>query len=78
MSREIISRFNEKPKTRTAWWAMGLGLAALLVPPFLGIFAAFIRPLIDRAAGEATGIAMGFGGAAAAMIIEDQRRGSTA
>ena len=69
MNKEIISRFNEKPKTRTAWWAMGLGIAALFVPPFLGIFAAVIRPLIDKAAGETTGIAMGFGGAAAALII---------
>lgn len=69
MSRRIISRLNEKPKTRIAWWAMGLGIAALLVPPFLGIFASVIRPLIDKAAGESTGIAMGFGGAALALII---------
>ena len=69
MSNEIISRFREKPQTRTAWWAMGLGLATLFVPPFLGIFAAFIRPLIDQAAGESIGIAMGFGGMIFSLVL---------
>ena len=48
---------------------MGLGLATLFVPPFLGIFAAFIRPLIDQAAGETTGIVMGFGGAILSLAL---------
>ena len=57
-----ISAFKDSPKTKTAWWAMGLGLASLFVPPFLGIFAAVIRPLIDQATGsESIGIPIGFG-----------------
>lgn len=31
MSSETISRFSDRPKTRLAWWSMGLGLSALLV-----------------------------------------------
>jgi hypothetical protein len=69
MSNEIISHFRERPKTRIAWWAMGLGLATFFIPPFLGIFAAFIRPLIDQAAGETTGMIMGFGGAICSLAL---------
>jgi hypothetical protein len=50
MKKEIISRFREKPRTRTAWWAMGLGLATILGGPALGIFAAFVHPIIDKEA----------------------------
>lgn len=39
---------------------MGLGLATLLVPPILGIFAAVIRPIIDKATSENVGAAVGF------------------
>lgn len=48
---------------------MYAGLASLLVPPFLGIFAAFIRPVIDKASSENTGVAMGFGGAMLALFL---------
>lgn len=66
MNKEIISRFKEKPKTRIAWRAMWLGLSTLLIPPFLGIFSAVIRPMIDPASMEGResdplGMSMGFG-----------------
>jgi hypothetical protein len=32
MTQEIISHFKEKPKTKIAWWAFGLGLSLFLVP----------------------------------------------
>ncbi len=60
MTKIIISKFREKPKTRTAWWAMGLGLSVFLMGPMLGIFAAVIRPLIDEATNETVGAAIGF------------------
>jgi uncharacterized membrane protein HdeD (DUF308 family) len=60
MGKEIISTFKEKPKTRTAWWAMGLGLATILIGPFLGIFASTLRPIIDKAISENTGANIGF------------------
>ncbi len=69
MEKEIISKFKEKPKTKTAWWAMGLGLGTLLMPPFLGIFAAVIRPMIDKASGENTGAATGFNLGIASFIL---------
>jgi len=61
MQNEIISKFREKPKTKTAWWAMGLGLAAIFGGPMLGTFAAVIRPAIDKMFNEKVGIAVGFG-----------------
>lgn len=60
MNNTIISTFKEKPKTKTAWRAMGLGLATFLVPPILGIFAAVIRPIIDKVISENVGAAVGF------------------
>jgi len=35
MKKKIISKFKEMPKTKIAWWAMGLGLAAVLEIPVL-------------------------------------------
>jgi hypothetical protein len=78
MKQEIISRFNEAPKTRTAWWAMGLGLSTVLIHPLLGIFTAVIRPIIDPASmvgRESSGIvgatmgSMGFGSGVVALIL---------
>ena len=69
MEKEVISKFKEKPKTKTAWRAMYLGLATLLIPPFLGIFAAVIRPIIDKASSENTGAAMGFGSGVLALVL---------
>lgn len=60
MKKEVISKFKEKPRTKTAWRAMGLGLATTLVGPMLGVFAAVVRPLIDKVSGENTGAAIGF------------------
>lgn len=59
--KEIISRFDEKPKTKTAWRAMWLGLCTILVGPILGIFAAVLRPIIDKASSESVGATVGFG-----------------
>jgi hypothetical protein len=61
MEKEIISKFKEKPKTRTAWWAMRLGLSTVLIWPILDIFAAVLRPIIDKASSENTGALIGFG-----------------
>ena len=61
MRTVIISTFGEKPKTKTAWRAMGLGLAAICAGPILGTFAGFVRPIIDDAIGESIGAAVGFG-----------------
>jgi hypothetical protein len=47
MEKEIISTFKERPKTRIAWWAMGLGLATVLTNPFFSLLTA-LRPILSR------------------------------
>lgn len=47
MTKVVISKFREKPKTQTAWWAMGLGLATFLGGPIMGVNAAVIQPMIE-------------------------------
>jgi len=69
MKKEIISKFKEKPRTKTAWWAMGLGLGAILGGPMLGIFAAVIRPIIDKASSENVGASIGFGAGFVSLVI---------
>ena len=70
MKKEIISKFKEHPKTKTAWWAMGLGLSTILVVPLLGIFfPAVIRPLIDKASSENVGAAAGFNVGPVSLIL---------
>ncbi len=61
MKKPIISKFNELPKTKVAWWAMGLGLTMIFSGPIMGIFAAVIRPLIDITINENVGSLIGFG-----------------
>jgi MFS family permease len=61
MAKEVISKFREQPKTKIAWWAMGLGLSTFLGGPIMGINAAVIRPMIDRFGGEYLGTVVGFG-----------------
>ncbi len=40
MNKEILSKFNEKPKTKLAWWGMGLGLSTLVMSQLLlGLYA---------------------------------------
>lgn len=46
-----------------------MGLATLLIPPFLGIFSAVIRPIIDKAGGENIGIPLGLTVALLALIF---------
>jgi uncharacterized membrane protein YhaH (DUF805 family) len=69
MKQEAISKFKEKPKTKTAWWAMSLGLGSILIFPFFGIFTAVIRPIIDKASSETVGAVVGFGSMIVALII---------
>lgn len=69
MKNEVISKFEERPKTKTAWWAMGLGLGTLLMFPMLGIFTSVIRPIIDEASSENVGAVAGFGLMIAALIL---------
>ena len=69
MEKEIISKFKEKPKTKIAWWAMGLGLASLLIPQFLGIFVAVVRPIIDKVSSENVGAVIGFSFGAFALVL---------
>ena len=69
MKVEAISKFKEKPKTKIAWWVMGLGLSSILIFPFFGIFTAFIRPIIDKASSEIFGAAVGFGSMIVALIL---------
>ena len=57
------------PKSRLGKWAMGLGLSTLLIFPLLGIFAAVIRPIIDKASSENTGAVMGFGTGIVSLIL---------
>ena len=60
MKNEIISNFKENPKTKIAWWAIGLGIATLFYMPLLSIFTAVIHPMIDRAGTGGFGAAVGF------------------
>ena len=60
MKKEVISKFKEKPRTKIAWWAMGLGLGTILAVPLLSIFTAVICPIIDKASSENVGAAAGF------------------
>jgi len=61
MAKEVISKFREGPKTKIAWWAMGLGLSTFLGGPIMGINAAVIQPMIDKAGGEYLGTVVSFG-----------------
>jgi uncharacterized membrane protein YhaH (DUF805 family) len=69
MKKEAISKFKEKPKTKMVWWAMGLGLSSILIFPFLGVFTAVIRPIIDKASSEIVGAVVGFGSMIVALIL---------
>ena len=68
MKKEVISKFKEKPRTKIAWWAMGLGLATILVYPLLSILTV-VRPMIDKAIGENIGAAVGFGSMIVLLIL---------
>ena len=60
MSKEVISKFKENPKTKVAWWAMGLGLASVLAGPMLGTSAAVLVPLVEKWFGSSASITVGF------------------
>ena len=45
---EIISKFNEKPKTKLAWWSMWLGLSTIIIGRIVGSFISYLRPIIDE------------------------------
>ena len=61
MNIKVISKFNERPKTRLAWWVLGLGIGLLLVELFLGLFASLIRALLIDAGSPAGSPAFGIG-----------------
>ena len=69
MKKEVISKFKEKPKTKTAWRAMGLGLSSILIFPFFSVFTVVIRPIIDKASSEIVGAVVGFGSMIVALIL---------
>lgn len=69
MKNPIISTFKEKPKTKIAWWAMGLGLATLLAGPFLAFFTAVIRPLLSRMFTEGASGAFGLNLGILSLIV---------
>jgi hypothetical protein len=69
MKVEATSKFKEKPRVKTAWWAMGLGLSSILIFPFFGIYTAIIRPIIDKASSEVVGAVVGFGSMIVALIL---------
>lgn len=58
MKKEVISKFKEMPKTKVAWWAMILGLGPVLLGPILGVIAALLSSIINKA-DEAVGGAIG-------------------
>jgi hypothetical protein len=47
MTEPIVSTFKEKPKTKTGWWTLWLGISALLVIPVLAFSATLVRRLLD-------------------------------
>lgn len=48
---------------------MYLGLSTIFIGPILGIFAAVIRPIIDKASSENVGAAIGFNFGVASLIL---------
>jgi cytochrome c biogenesis protein CcdA len=60
MSKEIISHFRDKPKTKITWWAFGLGILPLFSGPILGVMAAVVVPFIAKNTSEGVGSAIGF------------------
>jgi uncharacterized membrane protein (DUF485 family) len=72
MSKEIISKFKEKPKTKIGWRVLYLGLSAFFIPLFLVTFNTVIRLWIDRASvnpNRSIGIPMGFASAVLALVL---------
>jgi hypothetical protein len=47
MPRETLNRFGDRPRTKLAWWSMGLGSGALLL-----LVATSVLPDVDLSWGE--------------------------
>jgi len=47
MKKEIISKFNERPKNVKSWYVMWMGLLSLFFGPFFGFFMAMLRNFFD-------------------------------
>ena len=62
MKVQIISTFKEKPKTRTAWWAFGLGVSALITIPLVILFGLSTGPLPIERAGRVNWFGITWGG----------------
>jgi predicted membrane protein len=69
MTSEITSTFKDKPKFSITWWAMGFGLATVLLGPFLGMMASFIVPWVTRTFGRTTGRAFGFNTGISGVVL---------
>jgi hypothetical protein len=69
MNNEVISKFKEKPKTKIAWWAMGLGLSTILVLPLSILLSVIIRLIISKISGENVGVPMGFNSGIISLIV---------
>jgi len=52
MKKQTLNEFKDSPRTKIAWWAMGLGMSTILLMPLLGVFATFISPIIADVWGE--------------------------
>lgn len=56
----MLENFLKKPKIKTTWWVIGLGLA-LFISIILGIFAIVSYPMLDLVSAEKIGWAIGLG-----------------
>ena len=56
MGNKTISSFKEMPKTKVAWWAMALGLAAVLEIPVLVLINQIIKRLTGVFFAQSIGI----------------------
>jgi uncharacterized membrane protein YhaH (DUF805 family) len=52
MKKQILSKFEDSPKTKIGWGAMWLGLSTIFIMPLLGIFGAILSPMITVSLGE--------------------------
>jgi MFS family permease len=57
MKNKIISKLKEKPKTKLAWWTMGLGLSIIFAGRILSIIVTMLfRSINPVEMGEAGGV----------------------
>lgn len=70
MENKLISTFKERPQTRLAWWALGLGISTVLISPLVGIFSTLLRTLLDPASVNPNrSMAGGMGGVVLSLLF---------